>query len=304
MSKVSVYEVVTDRIIKALERGVAPWRQEWSGAGGGLGPAPRNLVSGKAYRGVNALILGMCTPFASPYWLTFNQAKKLGGNVRKGEKATPVVFFKSGKEEAADGGKDRRWAMARYYSAFNVEQCEGLEAHLPAPTPQATEEDRFRACAEICANYSGPAFPTVRHGGSRAFYTPGADVVQLPPRDTFTSADAYYATRFHELTHSTGHESRLAREGIVELAKGDAHRYSEEELVAEMGAAFLCARAGISPATEESSASYIAHWLCTLRDDRKMLVRAASAAQKAADLVAGPLDARAEEEAEGGEEAA
>jgi antirestriction protein ArdC len=270
--KPSVYQVVTDRIIEALEKGVVPWRQPWAAE------APKNLVSKKEYRGVNVLLLGAAAK-ASPWWLTFNQAKALGGNVKKGEKGTPVVFWKVYDKEDDDGDKDRRFVL-RYYTVFNASQCEGIE--VPA---SPAKSDPIEACEKIAAGYANG--PKVQHGGDRAFYSPSHDLVQVPARESFKDPEHYYSTLFHELTHSTGAADRLDRKGITDPIQFASHEYSFEELVAECGAAFLCSEAGIATATLDDSAAYLAHWVGRLKSEPRWIVEAASKAAKAADLVLG-----------------
>lgn len=297
MSKASVYEVVTDRIVKQLEQGTAPWRRPWVVRGRGDDAMPANLVSKRAYRGTNALLLGMCAPYASRWWLTFNQARAAGGCVRKGEKAWPVVFFKRVTKDESDDG--RAFGILRYFSCFNVEQCDGIEVpDAPAP-PKPVET--IAACEDVVRGYTGPAFPTLRHGGDRACYQPSVDLIRMPHRDQFAKPAHYYATLFHEYGHSTGHESRLKRPGVCDPVQYGSHAYSEEELVAEMASAFLCARVGISPEVEAASASYVAGWLKVLKGDSKLVIKAAAAAQRAVDVVLGE---HAKEEAPEAEEAA
>jgi antirestriction protein ArdC len=284
MSKnAEVYEAVTEQILAELESGNAPWRMPWVGNGG----IPQNLVSKRPYRGINAFLLGMLSMHhGSPYWLTYKQASELGGNVRKGEKSTIVMFWKEimVKDEAAEGGK-RKVLMARTYRVFNVMQCDGLEDKIPA-VETGEEFDPVAAAEEILANVPNP--PTLEFGGSAAFYVPSKDHVQLPKREQFKSVGGYYNTMFHEFGHATGHESRLDREGVMGKHRFGSKDYSAEELVAELTACFVSAEAGITPDVPQSAA-YCKSWLKVLKDDRKMLVQAASKAAKAADYLMGRL---------------
>lgn len=288
-----LYQVITDQIIEAMEKGVCPWKKPWKSIGG----FPRN-IRGRHYRGINAFLLALQSDFngwEQPLFLTFRQAKELGGKVRKGEKSTMVVFWKVfvPKEYAANPDacppEDKRW-MLRYYRVFNVAQVDGLP---PQTVPQIVENDHspIEACEEIVENM--PKRPKIRTSSSRASYSPALDRVQVPALGAFDSPEAYHSTLFHELTHATGHDTRLSRNGAFEGNFG-SEPYAKEELVAELGAAFLCARAGIAPATMENSAAYIAGWLRKLREDKTLIVSAASAAQKAADFIA-PHEAEAEE---------
>lgn len=285
----SVYDIVTDRLVALLERGVVPWQKPWAqrDAAGEL-ILPRNLVSGRAYRGVNVFLLGSAG-YSSPYWLTFKQALDLGGHVRKGEKSTPIVFWKIlEKDDAEAPGGKARIPLLRYFSGFNLQQCEGIEA--PAATAPAAPASTFspiETAARIAADM--PKAPTLTHNEARAYYRPITDTVNMPKQDLFRSEAEYYSTLFHELTHATGHAARLGRPGITELAAFGSAVYSREELVAEMGAAFLSAEAGILHHTAENSAAYLASWIQALKGDNKLAVIAAAQAQKAADWIMGRL---------------
>ena len=283
----SVYEIVTERIVAALEAGVIPWRRPWTQT-----LPPRNLASGKPYRGINVALLSL-GDFGSPYWLTYRQATERGGHVRKGEKGSPVVFWKI-LEDTEDG--EKRAPLLRYYTVFNAEQCEGIEV------PQAGRPIGFDPIAEaerILANLPTNSAP-IRHGGDRACYHPTLDVIDMPARERFTQAAEYYCTTLHELVHSTGHSSRLDRRAVMAAEYPDhATAYGREELVAEMGAAYLCAQAGILPATLDNSAAYLGGWARTLRGDSRLVVQAAAAAQKAADwLTSSNSQAETQQEAE------
>lgn len=277
----NVYEIVTSKIVAQLESGVAPWRKPWTTK------PPANLISQKEYRGLNTFLLGS-QGFASRYWLTFNQAKKLGGTVRKGEKSSLVVFWNIGEERTIvnrETGTERKSkpVLLRYYSVFNLTQTEGIAEKLGlekqvAVVPSLTD------CEAIAA---GMPNPPAREQSDRAWYKPAADTVGMPARELFASSEAFYATLFHELTHSTGHTSRVGRDGIMERHSFGDDDYSREELIAEMGAAMLCGVTGISPAVLDNSAAYLANWIQVLKGDSKLLVSAASAAQKAADYIRG-----------------
>lgn len=282
-----VYSIVTERVIALLEAGTAPWRKTWRG-----GDSPRNLISKKKYRGINALLLGS-TSFASPYWLTFNQVQTLGGRVKKGAKSELVIFWKffdgqketDGAEGSSAPTSKRHPPLLRYYRVFNVEQTEGLEKHLPEQ-PEEQPFTPIEAAARIVE--AMPQCPPIHHDEPSAYYAPSRDYVNLPRTETFKTPENYYAVAFHELTHSTGHESRLNRAGVAgnRLAAFGSADYSREELVAEMGSAFLCAEAGIE-STLDNSAAYLKGWLDVLKGDTRMIVTAASAAQRAADFILG-----------------
>jgi len=284
----SVYDVVTDRIIEKLEVGTVPWQKPWNAEAG----QPRN-IRGTRYRGVNVFLLG-CQGYASPYWVTFKQARELGGSVRRGQHGCPVVFWKwQEREETGERAtKTTRPApIVRYYTVFNAEQCEGI----PVPKLDQTRRTHhpIEECERVVAGY--PSSPMIRSDAGAAYYRPSDDLVVTPRPETFRSGEEYYSTLFHELGHSTGHRSRLAREGVVNPARFASHAYSCEELVAEMTAAFLCGHCGIER-TLDNSAAYIASWLRVLRRDARMVLIAGAQAQKAADWI---MDApRVEEQAE------
>jgi antirestriction protein ArdC len=275
----TVPEIITESIVKQLEQGVAPWRKPWSTS------APRNLISKKPYRGLNVFLLAT-QGYASPCWLTFNQAKQLGAHVRQGEKSTLVSFWKFSdysRENNETGELENKTSvLLRYYRVFNIEQCDGLKAlygndHKPV--------NPIAECESIADHM--PNRPRIEQH-SQAFYRPSADMVGMPARDCFDSAETYYSTLFHELTHSTGHKSRLNRfeENTTDHQFG-SESYSKEELVAEMGAAMLAGTAGISQATLANSASYLQAWINRLKSDSRLIISAASHAQKAADYILG-----------------
>jgi antirestriction protein ArdC len=227
--------------------------------------------------------------YENPNWLTFNQAKGLGGHVKQGEKACPVVFWKwlDVEDSESPTGK-KRVPFLRYYSVFNVAQCDGLpEGRIPAINGSQREHTPIAEAERIVA--AMPKRPTIENKWPRAFYSPGGDFVGMPAPELFRSTEEYYSVLFHELTHSTGHESRLKRKGVNgtegEWSAFGSQSYSQEELVAEMGAAFLCGQAGIVERTLNNSASYIGSWLERLKDDRRLVVYAAAQAQKAADFI-------------------
>lgn len=274
-SKKDVYQIITDRVIAELEKGVAVWRKPWR--------MNANLVSGLEYRGVNQLIL-MTSEYDSELWLTFKQTKQRGGHVKKGAQGWPVVFWKIYPVEDKDGEKqDDVRIIARYYTVFNLSQTEGVKA--PERKPQF---ETHAGAEEIVRNYLEAAKLERRDGGTRAYYSLKHDRVQMPPLTSFTGDEAgYYNTVFHELVHSTGIKGRLDRG--IEKNGGSlfaSTSYSKEELVAELGAAMLCGIAGVKPEYNQNAA-YIAGWLKPLRDDRAILVYAAQQAQKAVDLILG-----------------
>ena len=282
------YAIVTEKIINLLEQGIVPWRRPWSATG-----LPCNLVSKKPYRGVNLLLLS-ATKYISPLWLTMKQANELGGSVRKGERSQIVVFWKvdqiakaeteTDPEKDAADEKSRPRFVLRYYRLFNLEQCELPQAVLDKlPKIETHQHDPIEAAERIIAGMPNP--PEIQYAGSKAYYSPITDRITLPPRELFISAEEFSATKIHECVHSTGSRKRLNRESIAEAAPFGSPTYVAEELVAEMGAAFLCAEAGISPAVVENQAAYIQGWLGKIRSDKRLVIMAAAQAQKAADFI-------------------
>jgi len=275
-----VYEIITEKIIKQLESGVPPWRKPWTCQ------TPANLITQKEYRGLNVFTLAT-QGFPSRFWLTFNQATKLGGRIRKGEKSSPVIFWNIGEEKETvtpDGKKDTsRAILLRYYNVFNFAQTEGID--IPASRLQETRDnDPIETCEQIVANMPNP--PAFEQS-DKAWYSASSDVVGMPARGLFHSSEEYYATEFHELAHSTGHARRLHRDNFDNPVSFGSESYSKEELIAEMTAAMLCGIAGIEQKTLENSAAYLKTWIARLKSDSRLLVSAASHAQKAADFIQG-----------------
>jgi antirestriction protein ArdC len=297
-----VYSRITNRIIADLEQGVRPWMRPWS-AEHAAGKITRPLRhNGIPYKGINVVMLwsaSVTKGYACPIWLTFKQALELGGNVRKGEHGELVVYANSiTRTETNETGEEteREIPFLKGYTVFNAEQCENLPAQYTAtaeptalsPLQRIDVADRFFAATRA----------EIRHGGTRAYYAEGSDHVQMPPFETFRDAESYAATLAHELTHWTKHEKRLARD-MGRIRWGD-EGYAKEELVAELGSAFLCADIGITPEVREDHAAYIASWLKALQDDKRLIFTAAARAQRAADylhaLQPGQQSERIEEE--------
>ena len=287
MSQFDVYQMITDRLVAMLEDGTAPWGKPWTG-----GSDPANLVSRREYSGINYFLLA-CSSYSSPYWLTYKQAQDLGGHVRKGEKGTPVIFWKILEKKNATGEESgEKVPLLRYYTVFNAEQCEGIK--VPDACAATHHNDPIDAAEAV--QLAMPNRPIVTIGGARAFYSPARDSVTVPEMARYKHPEAYYSTLFHELGHSTGHETRLNRPGVAEQHFfGDAE-YSREELVAEMAAAFLCGHCGIESAVIENSAAYLQSWIKALRGDKKLAITAAAQAQKAADYILNRKAAQADDE--------
>ena len=275
MEKLNVYEIVTKQILEIMAQGIIPWKKPWNAKG-----AHRNLITGKQYRGINVFLLS-CSGFSSPWWLSFKQAGEKGGKIRKGEKGKQIVFWKPLIAKDIETGKEKKIFMLRYYTVFNLEQVEGIEAPLEAETialePIAEAE---RIVSEM---QNRPKIEEA--GGNKACYYPGLDFVQMPNFQDFDEAEKFYSVLFHELGHSTGHESRLARKEVGACSRFGSDDYSKEELVAEMSAAFLCGEAGILPATVENSVAYLQSWAKKFKEDVKMVVNAAASAQRATNYI-------------------
>jgi len=277
--KLDVYQIVNDRIIDLLEQGVVPWHKPWSG---GRDAAPANLVSKKPYRGLNVWLLGSMG-YSSPYWVSYKQATELGGQVRKGEKSTLVVYWKMLETIDKDTKEKKVIPMLRYYNVFNVTQCDNLKY----PEVEGVKVNDFNPIDEaekIVANMQKA--PVITHNEQRAYYRRDTDLVNMPVKGSFDKPEEYYNTLFHELTHATGHESRLGRFQDKVSRFGDSN-YAKEELVAEMGASYLCAVAGIVERTIDNSAAYISNWLTKLKNDKKLVVSAAGKAHAATDFILG-----------------
>ena len=273
MSFADIYQQVTKQITDQIAQGVIPWHKAWKGIASGH--MPQNLVSSKAYSGINVFIL-LTTPSSSPYWLTYKQAADQGGHVRKGEHGAVIVYwdFVPDREDP-----ERRIPFLKKHTVFNVEQCEGITAPA-APAEPAPGFNPIDKAEQILAAVPNP--PKLYHdGGDRAFYSPSLDEIHLPQREMFDTPSDYYDTAFHEFAHATGHPSRLSR---PELGKKD-EPYSREELVAELTAALVGGVAGLDPVIRKNNAAYISEWLTTLKHDPKAFVTAAGKAQKAANYL-------------------
>jgi len=281
-----LYREITEKIIAELEQGTVPWVRPWRG--GGQGPSlslPKNALTAKTYSGINILLLWealLDRGFASYHWLTFKQALEFGGCVRKGEKGTHVFYAdrfipeKERERVAAEGGEPEFVRFLKRYTVFNVEQCDGLPEQLFAPRPAVPECQIIpEAQALILATRAD-----FRVGGNVAIYIPSEDYIRVPPQSAFVDQINYYRTAFHELSHWTGHASRLARDWSLDRGSDG---YAREELVAEMATAFVCASLGIVPTVRHSD--YIGSWLKVLKEDNRAIFKAASQASKAADYL-------------------
>jgi len=280
----SLYQEITDKIIAELEQGRVPWVQPWANAAAPLG-MPKNAATGRNYSGVNVLILWidcMERGFGTQNWLTFRQALNLGGHVRKGEKGVTVVYAdrfiptRARARAAETGDEPEAIPFLKRFTLFNVSQCEELPAGIAPPiTPPA--ENLILPQAEALIQATGA---DIRIGGNRAFYVPSEDYIQVPPPSAFFEPINWHRTVLHELTHYSGHSSRLNRNQSGAFGSPD---YIFEEIIAELGSAFLCASLSIVPTVRH--ADYIGSWLERMREDNRAIIRAASAASKAADYL-------------------
>jgi antirestriction protein ArdC len=279
-----VYEIVTERICELLENGTIPWHQPWNPELG----MPRSLSTGKLYRGVNVWLLGS-SMHASPWWGTYKQVAEREGQVRRGEHSTLVVFWKKTERTVVDeqtgDETERKGFILRYYRVFNAEQCDALQ--LPELPVELHEHDSIGAAEAIVHGYVDGPGPRLILGGDRACYAPTQDLLRVPLRESFDTAEEFYSTLFHEMTHSAGHATRLARNDLLEFHSFGDESYSREELVAEMGASMLSGLAGIDQVTLPNSAAYLAHWVKVLKGDSRLVVTAAAQAQRAADFITG-----------------
>ncbi len=282
-----IYTRITDQIVGALEQGVKPWTQPWNAAHA-AGPVTRPLrFNGEGYSGINVLTLwasAMERGFAAPIWMTFKQALELGAHVCKGEKGSPVVYantiVKTETDDVSGNDVDVTIPFMKGYTVFNVEQIEGLPAHYYAIADGAENPDERDERAEAFFGATGARIET---GGNSAYYRIDTDHIQMPPFETFVDAQRYYATLAHESVHWTRHEDRLDR-SFGRKQFGDAG-YAREELVAELGAAFLSADLGLELEDRDDHAAYIGSWLKVLKDDRRAIFGAAAHAQRAVDYL-------------------
>lgn len=295
--RADIYETVTAKIVADLEQGVRPWFKPWSAeqaAGRIVRPLRHNS---QPYSGINILMLwgsAVAQGFSAPIWMTYRQAAELGAHVRKGEKGSTVVYANAitrTETDAAGEESEREIPFMKGYTVFNVEQIKGLPAHYyTKPEPRSDGPQRI----ERAESYFTALNADIRHGGGRAYYSQGSDHVQMPPFEAFQDAEGYYATLAHECMHWTKHENRLDRE-FGRKRWGD-EGYAREELVAELGSAFLSADLELTPEVREDHASYIASWLEVLKNDKRAIFSAAAHAQRATDFLNG-LQPTAQQEA-------
>lgn len=285
-ARIDVYSRVTNRIVEQLEQGVRPWMKPWN-AEHAAGRITRPLrFNGLPYSGINILMLWAAAEdsgYSCPLWLTYQQTKELGGFVKKGEHGSTVVYaasFKKTEEDDKGDEVERDIPFLKQYTVFNAEQCEGLPDHYYATKEKpASTIERIASADQFFKGLKAD----IREGGDKAYYTIGEDYVRMPRLETFRDAESHAATLAHELTHWTRHPSRLNRD-FGRKRFGD-EGYAMEELVAELGAAFLCADLDITPELREDHAGYLASWLKVLKDDKRAIFTAASYASKAVEFM-------------------
>jgi antirestriction protein ArdC len=285
------YERVTNEVIKHLEKGEIVWKRGWNKLG-----LPKNIITGNTYRGWNVFWLNFATlirNYSTPYFLTYKQATDAGGNVKKGEKGHLITYWatvesrtrtKKATDPASgtDSEEPATILVPKTFTVFNIDQTEGITFPQVAAIPKQ-EFEKIQACETVIEEM--PKRPEIRYGGDRAYYVPSLDYVQLPPVELFKSNSSFYSVAFHELAHATGHQSRLNRKELVESDGFGKELYSKEELTAEFTAAFLSGICGIEQPLLENNAAYIQNWLTQLKNDKKLLLKAATQAQRAADFI-------------------
>ena len=286
MPKFDLYEQVTARILAELEKGAVPWVKPWAATPGANTPC--NAVTNRPYSGTNVILLWIARDkgWPTPRFLTFKQAKEAGGTVRAGEHGTRVVFMKrlavQDKSPGATPDDVKLVPLLREYTVFNVAQCDGLPDRIVNGEKMRVRNPDTRD--ELADAYIASTSAKIVEGAGEAFYSPSRDYVSMPAFEAFKNADNFYAVNFHELTHWTGHKTRLERLKAM-AARFGSEAYAAEELVAELGSAFQCAEFAFDGDVRD--AGYIAHWIRLLKEDKKAFFTAASAAQKAVDFLRG-----------------
>lgn len=280
------YQRITDYVINQLEKGEIVWQKSWNSLG-----LPRNIVTARHYKGWNIFYLNFITSYhgyKAPYFISYKQALDKGGTIRRGEKGFQVVWWATIEDKnhitKNDSGEEKYFSyrVPKIHTVFNIDQAHGIEFPKVEKLFRSHTQ-KINACENVLSNMR--AIPSIKHGGDKAFYNPYSDFIVLPNIETFHSDEAYYQTLFHELAHSTGHKKRLNRKELTESDGFGKENYSKEELTAELTAAFLCAVCGIEQETIINSAAYVHGWLKALKDDKRLILKAATQAQAAADYI-------------------
>ena len=288
-TNLDIYQLVTDQIIEQFEKGVIPWQKPWADAG-----MPMNLLSKRHYRGINLWLL-LTLPYERHLYLTWEQVKSVGGSVLAGEHGHIVVFWKpvQTKTEDQKDEKAKHVPMLRYYKVFNVQQCRDLPEHLVPEGPEPkTKVPVLEQCEAVVVGMTDR--PAIVHKEAAAFYRPDTDIINMPKKKAFTSLESYYRILYHELIHSTGATKRLNRKTLVDMVPFGSESYAMEELIAEMGSAFLAHLSGILPNEITNTVAYLDNWLEVFKKDKRFLITAAGQAQKAADWVLGKKEGKDE----------
>tara|TARA_B100000508_G_scaffold138385_1_gene134324 strand:+ start:7328 stop:8215 length:888 start_codon:yes stop_codon:yes gene_type:complete len=276
-----IYKRITSQVIAGLEAGHIPWKKPWVGE-----RAPKNYKTRHAYTGANLWVL-LARPFDSNLWLTFKQAQELGGSVMKGEKGTQICYWNIRSRDVVDKEtgekKEKKAFFLKTFTVFNAEQIEGVEFNEPEATTGATTNEEAEKLLSEYKNSPELVYKAV----DTAYYSAEEDKVVLPRRKSFLSTTSYYSTLFHELGHSTGHPSRLDRDGIANFDHFGSEKYTKEELIAEMSACFLMSMCGLTAGLEQNNQAYINGWITKLKSDPKVLFEASREAQKACDYMLG-----------------
>jgi len=283
--KIDVYQQLTDKIISKLENGEIPWKKPWKSVQFGL---PKNMITNNIYKGAN-FFNALLEDRESPQWLTFNQAKKLGGTIRKGEHGLPIIYFKF-LEKVDDKGNDYVVPLVKKSTVFSIEQCENIK------NPTQEQKDAYEAenhiefnpiesCENLLSTFVDKVAPFTNTNHPKAYYRPSTDTINMPLKEVFNTPEGYYATLFHEIGHSTGSSKRLDRNGVTGNHKHGSKGYAKEELVAELTSAFLCSKAGIENDVVDNNAAYIKSWLGALRNDKMLVYEAMKDAFKAIEYL-------------------
>ena len=281
-SKIDVYQLVTDQIISLLEQGIVPWQRPWAEAG-----VPANLLSKRQYRGINLWLL-LSLNYEQNYFLTWDQIKSMGGSVKKGETGHIVVFWKPVQKKAEEerDTKQKQVPMLRYYKVFNIAQCRDIPENLiPKSDVAAVDREPILECEAIINSMVNS--PTIVHKEQKAYYRIDIDTINMPKKKSFKSLESYYSTLFHELVHSTGAEKRLGRKTLTDMVPFGSESYAMEELIAEMGSAYLCRFSGVLPNEINNTVAYLDNWLGVFKKDKRFIISASGQAQKAVDLILG-----------------
>ncbi len=297
-SKIDLYQLVTDQIINSLEQGVIPWQRPWAVAG-----VPMNLLSKRQYRGINLWLL-LLLNYERNFFLTWDQIKASGGSVMAGQRGHIVVFWKqlSKKTVEEQSDKQKQVPMLRYYKVFNIAQCRDIPEHIIPKADETIKEFIPKMECESIIQTMTDA-PVIEHKEQKAYYNILTDVINMPKKKSFKSVDSYYSTLFHELVHSTGAEKRLGRKTLTDMVPFGTPSYAMEELVAEMGSAYLSRFAGILPNEIENTVAYLDNWLGVFKKDKRFLITAAGQAQRAVDMVLSSKEEESKEEVDESKEA-